>query len=41
MEENEEDGHMAHLVGDSSNPQRFWWEIPKERNLLEDLFIEV
>jgi hypothetical protein len=39
MEEDEEDRHMAHLVGDNSNPQRFWWEIVKETDLLEDLFV--
>jgi hypothetical protein len=40
MEEDEEDGgDMAHLVGDNSNPQKLWWEIPKETDLLEDVFI--
>jgi hypothetical protein len=34
-------GRMAHLVGDNSNPPRFWWEIPKETDLSEDPFVVV
>jgi len=40
LEEVEEDRGIWHIWwGDNSNPQRFWWEIPKEMDLLEDLSV--